>query len=80
MVLVRGRHWRSWQGRRRYYVPLAALGILTVGALAYSAYAYAPVAEPICTGYTDDGCFFRWGEVPTPEGDLIPACVTYCPQ
>jgi hypothetical protein len=78
--LARGRHWTHWHGRRRYFVPLAALGLLTVGAVAYSAYAYAPVEGPYCAGTTEDGCLLQWREVPTPEGDLIPQCVVYCPQ
>jgi hypothetical protein len=80
VVLVRGRHHASWRGRRWWVVPVATLGALTVAGIAYSAWAYAPVVQSACTGYTEDGCFFRWAEVPTEEGELIPQCVSYCPQ
>jgi hypothetical protein len=61
-------------------VPIVALGAVTVGALAYTPYAYVPVTAPVCTGYTADGCFFRWTDVQTADGGVIQQCVAYCPR
>jgi hypothetical protein len=63
-------------------VGIGALGAFTVGALAYSAYAYVPVDQPLCAGETEDGCILRWTSVPAAEdpGVLVPACVQYCPR
>jgi hypothetical protein len=80
VTVIRDRHVVRWRGRPWNVVPIVALGALTIGAIAYAPYAYVPVEEPVCTGYTADGCFLRWAEVPTVEGELIPQCVTYCPR
>jgi hypothetical protein len=77
--VIRDRHVVRWRGRAWTVVPIVALSALTIGAIAYSPYAYVPVGAPVCTGYTEDGCFLRWTEVPTAEGELIPQCVAYCP-
>lgn len=71
-----------YRGRRWGLVPVVALGALTVGALAYSAYAYVPVEAPMCTGTTEDGCILRWTNVPAQDDPsvLVPQCVTFCPQ
>jgi hypothetical protein len=63
-------------------VPIVALGAVTIGAVAYSAYAYVPVGEPVCAGMTEDGCILRWTEVPSSEDPsvLVPQCVQYCPR
>jgi hypothetical protein len=66
VVVVRGRRGVFWHGHRHFLVPIVALGAFTLGAY--------------CAGYTEDGCVLRWAEVPTEEGDLVPQCVTYCPQ
>jgi hypothetical protein len=79
VIVIRDRHVVRWRGRPWNVVPIVALGALTIGAIAYAPYAYVPVEEPVCTGYTEDGCFFQWTEVPTAEGELVPQCVTYCP-
>ncbi len=79
VTVIRGQRSVFWRGRSRYLVPLAALGVITVGAVSYRAYGYVPVEEPVCTGQTPDGCELRWQEVATPEGDLIPQCVQFCP-
>jgi hypothetical protein len=78
VTIIRGGHRYRWRGRYWNVRPVTALTALTLGAIAYAPYAYVPVAEPLCTGYTEDGCFLRWTEVPTEQGDLIPQCVTYC--
>jgi hypothetical protein len=82
VVVYRGRgpYRRYWRGRYWNVVPIIALGALTFGAIAYAPYAYVPVSEPLCEGYTEDGCVLQWREVPTEEGDVVPQCVTYCPQ
>jgi hypothetical protein len=80
VVLVRGPHVVQWRGRQRNLVPIAALAALSLGGIAYAANAYVPVEQPVCSGYTEGGCFFHWTEALTPEGDLIPQCVAYCPQ
>jgi len=63
-------------------VAVGTLGAFTVGAVAYSAYGYVPVSEPVCAGETEDGCILRWTTVPAQEDPsvLIPQCVQYCPQ
>lgn len=78
VTVIRDRHRYRWRGRYWNVVPITALTALTIGAIAYRPYAYVPVGEPVCTGYTEDGCFLRWVEVPTAEGELVPQCVTYC--
>jgi Flp pilus assembly protein TadB len=80
VVIVRGPRTVTWRGRQRALVPIGAIAALTVAGAAYAANAYVPVDQPLCTGYTEGGCFFHWAEVPTPEGDLIPQCVAYCPR
>lgn len=79
-TVVRGPRWVMWRGARRNLVPIAALAALSVAGVAYAAYAYVPVEQPLCAGPTPEGCQLQWTEVPTPEGDLIPQCVAYCPQ
>jgi hypothetical protein len=79
VTIVRGPRYVVWHGYRRALVPLAALGALTIGGVAYAAYGYVPVEQPYCDGYTEDGCQFMWTDVPTDEGDIVPQCVTYCP-
>jgi hypothetical protein len=79
VAVVRGPRSVFWRGRNRSLVSLGLIAGFSVGAVAYSAYGYLPVDEPYCTGITEDGCELRWQDVPTPEGDLIPQCVTFCP-
>ena len=78
-TVVTGPRVIFWRGARRSLIPIAALTAITVGAVSYRAYAYVPVEQPLCAGPTPEGCELRWTEVPTPEGDLIPQCVAYCP-
>lgn len=82
VVVVRGPRAVYYRGRRWGLAPVVALGALTVGALAYSAYAYVPVEAPVCTGVTEDGCLLRWTNVPAQDDPsvLIPQCVSYCPR
>jgi len=63
-------------------VAIGTIGLITVGAVAYSPYGYVPVAEPVCGGTTEDGCILRWTTVRAAEDPsvLIPQCVQYCPQ
>lgn len=78
--VVRGPRWVMWRGSRRNLVPLAALGLITVGAVSYAAYGYVPTEQQYCSGPTPEGCELRWQEVPTAEGDVVPQCVAFCPQ
>jgi len=82
VVVVRGPRRVFWRGRYWPLVPIVALGAFTVGAIAYSAYAYVPVEQPLCSGTTEDGCILRWTNVPAQDDPtvLVPQCVTYCPQ
>jgi hypothetical protein len=41
---------------------------------------YLAYAEPVCTGYTEDGCSLRWQDVAADDGSTIPQCVQYCPR
>ena len=79
-TVVTGPRVIYWRGARRSLIPLAALGVITVGAVGYRAYGYVPVEQPLCEGPTPDGCELRWQEVPTVEGDVVPQCVAFCPQ
>jgi hypothetical protein len=80
---IRGHNYSIWrEGHRvRYetFVPLAALGVLAVGAATYYPYAYIEAPQPFCEGLTEDGCYLDWAQVETIEGDLIDQCVAYCP-
>jgi hypothetical protein len=78
--VVRGPRRAFWRGRYWPLVPIVALGALTVGAIAYSAYGYVPVEQPLCGGIDEDGCMLRWTDVPTTTGELVPQCVSYCPR
>jgi hypothetical protein len=82
VVVIRGPRAVFWRGRRWPLIAIASLSAFTVGAIAYSAYAYVPVAAPVCAGETEDGCILRWTEVPAVDdpGVLIPQCVQYCPR
>ena len=79
ITVIRGPRSVFWHGRRRNLIALGAIGLITVGAVSYAAYGYVPVEQPLCEGPTPDGCELRWQEVPTPEGDLVPQCVQFCP-
>ncbi len=82
VVVVRGPRTVLWRGRNWGLVPVVALGALTVGAIAYSAYGYVPVEAQLCSGTTEDGCILRWTNVPAAENPsvLVPQCVSYCPR
>src|SRR5205085_10242441 len=42
--------------------------------------AYVTLAQPVCVGFTDDGCPLRWQNVRTDDGSAIPQCIQYCPR
>ena len=85
-----GRHHRIGinRDRRRIYVnnrwrtliPLIALGTFMYDDETYYADGYVSMAEPVCTGYTEDGSRLRWMAVPTEDGGSEYQCVAYSTQ
>jgi hypothetical protein len=65
-------HWRT-------FVALSVLTPLLIGPDRFYPYAYLTAPELYCQGFTEDGCALVWDTVETLEGDIIPACVAYCP-
>lgn len=86
--MVRGRPAAVIRGRRGVFrrgvfVPLVAFGALaaiTIGSRFYDPDGYVAIAEPICSGFTPDGCRLQWQDVPTEDGGVEPQCVQYCPR
>jgi Beta/Gamma crystallin len=73
-----GRIW--WNGGWRTLIGVTALTGYTIGGTYYYPQDYVSVAQPACTGYTDDGCALRWQDVSTNDGSTIPQCVQFCPR
>jgi beta/gamma crystallin len=72
------RFW--WHGR---WVGLVGIGLLTPWVLDGTDYfpeGYLAYSEPVCTGYTEDGCALRWQDVATDDGGTMPQCVQFCPR
>ena len=61
-------------------VALGALGVVYYGTEPYYPVAYTAVAQPYCSGETEDGCSLTWRDVATEDGGVIPQCVQYCPR
>ncbi len=62
---------------------LIAIGLLTgyaIGPDFFYPEGYVVLAQPVCTGFTDDGCALRWQEVATEDGYGVPQCVEFCPR
>jgi hypothetical protein len=85
---IRGRNFSTWRGGGyrvrhhgywRTFVPVSALAFIVIGSRQYYPYAYLSAPEDFCEGLTEDGCYLRWREVETIEGDVIGQCVAYCP-
>ena len=84
---IRGNNYSVW--RRGYrvrhggawwtFAALNTLGVIAIGGYDYYPYAYIAAPEDYCDGLTPDGCQLVWQDVETDEGDIIPACVAYCP-
>lgn len=64
----------------RTLIPVAALGVMLIGAESYYPDGYVAVAQPTCSGITPDGCQLSWREVPAQEGGVEWQCVQYCAQ
>jgi hypothetical protein len=76
---IRGPRYVNWHGSRRRLIAIGAISTIILGGIAYYPYAYLPVEQPYCEGYTEDGCELRWQEVATEDGLLVPQCVAFCP-
>ena len=78
--IARGQRFVWWGGYRRTFVPLAALGVVLIGGSYWYPDGYVSVAQPLCGGYTPDGCQLNWRVVDFEDGGGVPQCVQYCPQ
>jgi len=72
------RFW--WHGGWRTLIGVSLLTGFAVGPDFYYPDSYVALAEPVCTGYTDDGCTLRWQDVAADDGSTIPQCVQFCPR
>jgi hypothetical protein len=72
------RFW--WRGGWRVLIGITLLTGFAVGPDFYYPEGYIALAEPVCTGYTDDGCALRWQDVAADDGSTIPQCVEFCPR
>jgi hypothetical protein len=87
VAFVRNRRFTTFAGRRfwrngRWY-SLIGISLLTgyaIGPDFYYPEGYVALAQPVCTGYTDDGCALRWQDVATDDGSNLPQCVEFCPK
>jgi hypothetical protein len=84
---IRGRRWTTFTGRRIWWNGgwrnLIGISLLTgwaIGDVFYYPEGYVAYSQPLCTGYTDDGCVLRWQDVATDDGSTIPQCVQACPK
>jgi hypothetical protein len=84
---IRNRRISTFSGRRFWYRGgwrvLIGISLLTgyaIGPDFYYPEGYVALAEPVCTGYTDDGCALRWQDVAADDGSTIPQCVEFCPR
>ena len=66
--------------RWRTLIPLIALGTFMYDDDTYYADGYVSMAEPVCTGYAEDGSRLRWMAVPTEDGGSEYQCVAYSTQ
>ena len=66
--------------RWRTLIPLIALGTFMYDDETYYADGYVSMAEPVCTGYAEDGSRLRWMAVPTEDGGSEYQCVSYSTQ
>jgi len=73
---------RRFWWRNRWYT-LIGIGLLSPWVLDGTDYlpeGYLAYPQPVCTGYTEDGCALRWQDVATDDGGTIPQCVQFCPR
>ena len=72
------RFW--WRGSWRILISITLLTGFAIGPDFYYPEGYVALAEPVCTGTTDDGCALRWQDVAADDGSTIPQCVQFCPR
>jgi Beta/Gamma crystallin len=72
------RFW--WRGGWRTLVGIGLLTPWVLGGIDYYPEGYLAYAEPVCTGYLEDGCALRWQDVASDDGSTIPQCVQFCPK
>ena len=84
---IGNRRVTTFTGRRFWWHggwhTLIGIGLLTpwiIDGIDYFPEGYLAYAEPVCTGYTEDGCSLRWQDVAAEDGSAIPQCVQYCPR
>jgi hypothetical protein len=87
VTAIRGRRVNVFAGRRIWWNGgwrnLIGISLLTgwaIGGDFYYPEGYVAYSQPLCTGYTDDGCALRWQDVATDDGGTIPQCVQACPK
>ena len=87
VTAIRGRRFTTFAGRRIWWNNgwrnLIGISLLTgwaIGDEFYYPEGYVAYSQPLCTGYTDDGCALRWQDVATDDGSTIPQCVQACPK
>jgi hypothetical protein len=78
---VRQGPYRLWFGGRWVtFVGVGTLAAILVGTDYYYPYGYVSIAQPWCSGVTDDGCRLHWQTVALQEGGEQVQCVQYCPR
>jgi hypothetical protein len=72
------RFW--WRGGWHTLIGIGLLTPWVLDGIDYLPEGYLAYPEPVCTGYTEDGCALRWQDVATDDGGTIPQCVQFCPR
>jgi Beta/Gamma crystallin len=72
------RFW--WNGGWRVLIGIGLLTPWVIDDIDYLPEGYLAYAEPVCTGFTEDGCALRWQDVAAEDGSTIPQCVQFCPR
>lgn len=67
-TIFRGPRRIWWNGTTRTLVALTVLGGIYVGSTYLIADGYVPLAAPVCSGVTAEGCSLVWRDVPTEDG------------
>jgi hypothetical protein len=87
VAVVRNRRFTTFAGRRFWWNggwrTLIGISLVTgwaIGPDFYYPEGYVALAQPVCTGFTDDGCALRWQDVATDDGSVVPTCVQACPK
>jgi hypothetical protein len=67
-------------GIRRFFVPVAALGVAYIGGTYWDPDGYVSVARRYCSGVSENGCNLHWRMVDFANGGSEQQCVQYCPH